>query len=112
LQIIKPLYKPFRLIIFKPKENKISYDKYDDCQIINNYLEEFSENSAYCNTDDSLFMSGGEASQIPLNYIWKIDHKRKFIEQSEMPFSKSKHSMLYIPNNYIFVILFFNSRRN
>ena len=101
-QIIKPLYKPFGLIVFKPKENKISYDKYDDCHIINNYLEEFSENSAYCNTDDSLFMSGGEASQIPLNYFWKIDHKRKFIEQSEMPFSKSKHSMLYIPNNYIF----------
>jgi hypothetical protein len=102
-QILKPLYRPFRLITFKSKEKKITYDSYDDCKNSQYYLDEFSETSAYCNSDNSLYMSGGEKNGIPNNHFWKINHETKLIEESEMPFTKFNHSMIFLPNDYIFI---------
>ena len=102
-QILKPLNDPFRLITFKPRENKITYDSYEDCKNSQYYLDEFSKSSAYCNSDNSLYMSGGENNEIPNNHFWKINHETKLIEVTEMPFKKFNHSMLFLPNNYIFI---------
>ena len=102
-QILKPLYDPFRLVTFKSKENKITYDSYEDCKNPQYYLDEFSDTSAYCNSDNSLYMSGGENNGNPNSHFWTINHETKLIEESEMPFTKVNHSMIYLPKDYIFI---------
>ena len=97
-QIIKPKLNPFGFIVFFPRTNKIQIEEYPN-NISKKYgLNELSINFAYCNSPYFLFLSGGENSDVALDYFWIINNKNYNLFRKRMPFPKSKHSMVYIPN--------------
>ena len=102
-KIFKPQSNPFHIISYSPKEGEITLETYPQKDIIENSLNEFSDSTAYCNSNDALYMSGGEKDGKPTNHFWKINHERKILEHCEMPICKSGHSMIFIPDNYILI---------
>ena len=102
-KIIKPESNPFHLISYSPNESNINLETYSQKEILEYSLNDFSEKSAYCNSNDTLFISGGEKNGKPINDFWTIGHNRKILEHSEMPICKSNHSMIFIPENYILI---------
>ena len=102
-KIFKPQSNPFNIISYSPKEGDITLETYPQKDIIENSLDEFSDKSSYCNSNDALYISGGEKDGKALNHFWKIDHNRKVVEHSEMPISKSNHSMIFIPEKYVLI---------
>ena len=102
-KLFKPESNPFHIISYSPKEGEITLETYPQKTIIENSLNDFSDSTAYCNSNDALYMSGGEKDGKATNNFWKIDHERKILEHSEMPICKSGHSMIFIPDNYILI---------
>ena len=103
-KILKPEINPlFHIISYSPKESTINLETYSEKDIIENSLNEFSTSSAYCNSNDALYLSGGEINGKETNNFWKIDHTKKNIQHCEMPICKSNHSMLFIPDKYILI---------
>lgn len=105
--IIQPKINPFGLFVYKVKEGIINLQMYPE-KISQNYeLSKFSEYSAYCNSPESFFLSGGKINDIPINDFWVINNHKFSIIKIDMPFEKSKHSIIYIninDNEYIFII--------
>ena len=102
-KIIKPEANPFHLISYSPNEGNITLETYPQKEILEYSLNDFSEKSAYCNSNDTLFISGGEKNGKAINDFWTIGHNRKILEHTEMPICKSNHSMIFIPENYILI---------
>ena len=102
-KLFKPESNPFHIISYSPKEGEITLETYPQKTIIENSLNDFSDSTAYCNSNDALYMSGGEKDGKATNHFWKIDYERKILEHSEMPICKSGHSMIFIPDNYILI---------
>ena len=101
--ILQPKINPFELIEYNPLKKKI---KIIECpQDIINYchLDKFSIESAFCNSYNSLYISGGEVSGKTSNYFWVINKNSYKISKKTLPVYKKYHSMLYIPDNYIFI---------
>ena len=102
----KPFNNPFEIFVFNIKEKIIKFDIYDKSAIetseLNNYDNSFS---AYCNGNNFLYISGGENKNHEIiNKLWKIDLKNnKINEPTQIP-PKKNHSMIFIPDNYIFIV--------
>lgn len=67
----------------------------------------FSKLSALCNGCNILYISGGENdSYIPLKHFWKIDltNQKITLHSKGMPYSNKTHSMIFIPESYVFII--------
>ena len=113
LHILKPKNNPFGIIIYSVNSNSYSIEKFTD-DIIKAYnLDVYKPiYCAYCNSYDSLFISGGtDKKKDPTNDFWIIKHmlngdKNLFeIKQLKMPYNKKQHSMIYnkTNNSIIFV---------
>ena len=102
-RILKPVANPFSLILFLPNEFIFSYKNYSQETLEYFKLENFSYNdNSCCNTPKDLFISGGKNGT---KDFWKINNIKTNIEKlKDLPFSKTLHSMIYIPKKYIYFI--------
>ena len=95
-KILQPKTNNFGLYVFTPESGSLSLEEYPE-KIINHFhLEKISKTSAFCNTYDSLFISGGMYNNKEIKDVWIIDNKNYRIQKKEMPIPKSSHSMIYI----------------
>jgi len=102
-KILKPTKNPFGLIIITPSNNSISFKKYST-EISKKYgLYNFNYTSAYCDSSECLFISGGEQNFEISDGFWIIDHELYDIKYKQMPYKKKNHSMIYINENLVFV---------
>ena len=103
--IAKPFSNPFELFIFRKKDKILKIQKYPEEIIQNNNLNNFNISSAYCNGNNNLFISGGETeySEKILTF-WIIELENQEISTIPMPLWKKNHSMVYLPNNYVFFV--------
>ena len=101
--IIFPKLNPFELIEYNTLENKIRYIKCPGQTVNFCSLYKFSKESAFCNSENDLFMSGGLYNGKTLNYFWIINKKNFQILKKTMPILKKYHSMLYIPDNFVLI---------
>ena len=98
-KIIQPSRDKFGLYVFFPEKGTISLEEYPQ-NIENEYeLKKFNINSAYCNSPNSLFISGGKFNEETINNFWIINNEFYSIQKLNMIFPKTNHSMLYINNN-------------
>ena len=101
--ILQPKINPFELIEYNPIKSRI---KIIQCpQDIYNYcsLNKFTKESSFCNSSNSLYMSGGEISGKATDNFWIVNKNTYKITKKSMPIYKKYHSMLYIPENFIFI---------
>ena len=103
-KIIKPKLYPFSLFVYTPKEGKITLEEYTS-NIVREYnLKKISSLSSYCNSPNSFFISGGGIySKNAINDFWIINKEDYSIEIKKMPQAKRDHSMIYLPNQLIFI---------
>ena len=103
--VLKPKKDPFGLIIYSAKTNTISIENLQKNTIKSYNLDRFSnEASAYCNSNEVLYISGGiKPNKGPISDFWIINYNynlntKKYnfqIEATKMPYEKKQHSMLY-----------------
>ena len=100
-KILRPYQKPFRILIFNSKENSVSIKRYDKETLEVFELNNFKlSKSSYCNSINDLYISNGETKK-----FYKINNIKLNIEKlDDIPWSKEYHSMIYIPNKYIYFI--------
>ena len=78
-------------------------------------LDIVSPSSAFCNGNNHLYISGGcnKKGGKATNYFWDIDLTQCIINRKnldaycteyEMPFEFKNHSMIYVPNQYVFIL--------
>ena len=102
-KILTPKINPFELIEYDPLKQKIQFINLSQ-EIINLcHLYKFSKESAFCNSYTSLYLSGGEVSDKAINTFWIINKNDYKIIKKSMPIYKKYHSMLFIPDNFIFI---------
>ena len=102
----KPFNEPFEIIIINIKDKKILTHSFEK-EIIEKLELNFFDNSssAYCNGNNFLYISGGEKNNSEIiNKLWKIDLTKKHIYDPISINPKKHHSMIFIPDNYIFII--------
>ena len=102
----KPLSNPFQVQVYNRNNNQIKLINFDKNEILNNKIENYSIDSAYCNGNDHLYISGGEnKNNLILNDFWDIDLKNKKIEKiCDLIEPKKNHSMICISEKYIFIV--------
>ena len=104
-KILQPKLNPFGLYILNPKEGSLSSKQFPDQIGVDkekeneNELNKININSAYCNSNKDLFISGGIYSNNEINNFWIINNESFTIKNIHMPFNKSDHSMIYINHN-------------
>ena len=101
----KPFSDPFEIFLFFKDDKSLKIQTYDPITVNNLYLNNYSSVSAYCNGNNHLFISGGEKKNGEIiDYFWGIDLKnRNIAEPLKIP-PKKNHSMIFIPNNYVFIV--------
>lgn len=86
----------FKVIVFSEESEKAAE------------IEYYSKTSAYCNGQDKMYISGGEMSGSTLKHFWIVDLKEADNNlmkcDQDLLAPKSRHSMIYIPNKYVFII--------
>ena len=101
--ILFPKLNPFELIEYNSLNNKIRYIKCPGQTINFCSLYKFSKESAFCNSEKDLFLSGGLYNGKTLNFFWIINKTNYQIIKKTMPIFKKYHSMLYIPDNFVLI---------
>ena len=103
----KPLFNPFEIITFITNQKLIKIKTYNKRQIAHNELDKFSVESAYCNGNNYLFISGGtdpSSTRAPLDFFWEIDLKTDILDNPiKMGIQKKNHSMIYADKK-VFII--------
>ena len=107
--IITKMFKPklysFGLYIYTPKDGKISLDEFTPDKISEFKLDQINSGSAYCNSPKFFFISGGGVySKDPVNSFWIINNDNLNVERKIIPFGKREHSMIYLPNDKVFLV--------
>ena len=93
----KPFYNPFEIYTFEPSSNLIKIKTYNHNLIVEKELDKFSIESAYCNGNNHLFLSGGVNSntQGGLDLFWDIDLGTDDLSSPINMSPKKNHSMMY-----------------
>ena len=101
----KPFNNPFEIFLFTKEDKSLKIQTYDPITINNYSLNNFSPSSAYCNGNNHLFISGGENKNGEIiDDFWEIDLKTQNISEPVKIPPKKNHSMIFIPNYYIFIV--------
>lgn len=98
-KILEPIRGDFGLYVFTAELGTISLEKYIKDIEIEYGLQKFNLSSAYCNSPNALYMSGGIFDGEKLTNFWIIDNENYSIQTNDMLFPKANHSMIYINNN-------------
>lgn len=101
----KPLFNPFRIILFDLKSKKLIPKEFDNEIIIKYQLDKIGIQSAYCNGENHLFISGGvdPNNQNILDTLWDIDLKNNFSIKTFKISPKKNHSMILTANK-VFIV--------
>ena len=105
-KILQPKLGNFGLYIFNPESGSLSLDEYPEKIIKFFKLKKINKLSSYCNSYDSLYISGGVYNEEEIKDFWIINNENYKIEKKVIPFAKSGHSMKYIEYNNKQLILF------
>jgi hypothetical protein len=93
----RPLFDPFEIVIFDKKSCKLTIES----SIKDPTYFGYDYFSSYCNGKDKLIISGGDNNKM----LSVIDLAAKKIEFStELRSNRKAHSMIYVPNCYIFIV--------
>ena len=106
-KIIQPKLDTFGLYIFIPETCSLSLEEYPEKIMKYFKFKKINKFSAYCNSHDSLYISGGIYNEENIKDFWIINNRNFQIEKKLIPFPKSNHSMIYIEfnnNQFIFFI--------
>ena len=100
----KPFSNPFEIFLFN-KTNQIF--RFIDLENNENQTEIYAKNSAYCNGNNHLFISGGEFNNKEIsNNFFDINLQTNEIisyKINDFP-PKKNHSMIFLPKKYVFII--------
>jgi len=102
-KILQPKINPFELIEYSPLKSKIKFIECSKDFILFHSLNKFTKESAFCNSTNSLFISGGEMAGKAINNFWIINKNDYKITKTIMPIEKKYHSMVYIPDSFILI---------
>ena len=93
----KPFYNPFEIYTFDPNRNLIKTKTYSQNLIVEKELDQLSIESAYCNGNNHLFLSGGvnPITQGGLELFWDIDLEVDDLSSPIKMAPKKNHSMIY-----------------
>ena len=93
----KPFYNPFEIYTFEPNRNLIRIKTYSQNLIVEKELDKFSIESAYCNGNNHLFLSGGliPITQGSIDLFWDIDLGSNDLNSPIKMVPKKNHSMMY-----------------
>ena len=101
----KPFNDPFEVFLFTKEDKSLKIQTYDPTTVNNLHLNNYSPFSAYCNGNNHLFISGGEKKNGEIiDDFWEIDLKDQNIAEPVKIPKKKNHSMIFIPNNYVFIV--------
>jgi len=103
-KILKPIKNPFSILVITPLKNSISLEKYPEYLTKKFDLYDFNYSSAYCDSPNFLFISGGDQQSKILDKFWIIEHELYSIEQKKMPYPKKNHSMIYIDEGLVYIV--------
>jgi hypothetical protein len=103
----RPLLDPFEIVKFDIRNSLITIDSYSN---MDERVNLFNSLSSFCNGADKIFISGGENVVNGTKKILKefciVDLLNKSIQFFEegLKFPRKWHSMIYVPNNYVFIV--------
>ena len=105
-EILQPKSNPFGIYILNTKNYSLTLKTFTKQFEDQNELNKLNENSAYCNSSNNLYISGGIYNKNNLINFWIINNQNFTIKKLYMPCPKSNHSMKYInhDNNEIIFI--------
>ena len=96
----KLCFEPLDLFIYDTKKKSFHVQKYR-----NEDYEGLTSSSSCCNGDNKLFVSGGiDSNEEIIDKFWIFDLADYNMECMPNFISKNNHSMIYIPNKYIFLV--------
>ena len=93
-KIIQPKRNPFGLYIYVPREGTMSLKSFPTKTITLFELNKFDEGSAYCNSYNDLFISGGKSEKN--RDFWIINNNNFEVKKKNMLVNKKYHSMIYL----------------
>ena len=101
----KPLSNPFEIFTYEPLQKIIKCKTYNKKIIAETQLDKFSIESAYCNGNNHLFISGGvnPVTRESIDLFWDIDLKETNLGAPIKIIPKKNHSMLY-DNKKVYII--------
>ena len=102
--ILQPKTNPFELIEYSSIKSRIKIIECPQDIVFESNLNKFNKASAFCNSVNSLYISGGEISGKAINNFWIINKNNYKIKKRKLPVNKKYHSMLYISDNFIFIV--------
>ena len=105
-RILQPKLDNFGLYIFIPETGSLSLEVYPEKITKYFKLKKINKLSSYCNSYDSLFISGGIYNKEEIKDFWIVNNQNFKIEKKLMPNPKSNHSMIYIEINNNQIIFF------
>ena len=94
----KPFFDPFHIITFEAKEKIIKTIIFNKEKIKEQQLDKYGVDSAYCNGNNYLYISGGldQATNEIIGLFWAIDLDKKLFNSPIEILPKKNHSMIYI----------------
>jgi len=99
-RLLQPKLNPFGLIIYSPKESRVSLKLLSDKIISQNELYKYKGKGTYCNSFNDLFISEGKD-------FWIINNTYFNVKRKKLPIDKENHSLIFLPfssGGKIFVI--------
>ena len=92
------------LYIYYPEKGTIDIEEYYK-NIFDEYLlYKINDKTSICNSNNYLFLSGGEYNDEIIDDFWIIDNTQYSIKHLRLPSPKTKHSLYNINNEYILII--------
>ena len=105
-KIIQPKQNPFGLYIYSTNGRFLNCHNFPEKTINLFELNKINEGSAYCNSNEDLYISGGKDNDN--KNFWIINNNDFNIKKKNMPFAKQNHSMIYLNFNeneeWVFII--------
>ena len=98
-KILQPKSNPFGIYILNPKDYSIFLKQFSLKEERDNELNKLNENSAYCNSTNDLYVSGGIYNNNCINNFWIINNESFGIKKLNMKYPKANHSMIYLNYN-------------
>ena len=98
----KLCFDPITLFIYDTKNNSFYPQKYENMFLD---FDKLNMTSSCCNGDNKLFISGGIVNNDEIvDKLWIFDLMDYSVDDPIKIYPKNDHSMIYIPNQYIFIL--------
>ena len=101
----KPLFNPLEIFTYEPIQKIIKCKTYNKNLLKDTQLDKLSIESAYCNGNNHLYISGGvnPVTRESIDLFWDINLKENNLSHPEKIIPKKNHSMIY-DNKKVFLI--------